>query len=518
MTGALLSLLMFAAPPLDRVPCDFWPCPQLYQFRTATVTGETLDLVFFPEGFTRAELPWFRCAARLLLEGVLESRPYGQLACRVNAYYLDLASQSSGIQRAPECGDDTDCNECAADWSAMNELCPEISGTVGSMSIPYWPDRFCPDQSKTFETRVCRNDLCRWAWPSDDGVNEAIDLASKCVPSMDHVIILANSCERGGGGARLGDIGLSVVTTDDIAEDERWQRLAHELGHAFGLLDEYSVSGAAGTVYQCSRNVYSEAPYHEIKCVDAIAWETECSPPPTGTCTLSSQCQAVCGNCSGLNASSAECCSCNTTTAPAVGLFEGAFYHQRAYYRSEDTCRMENYSHSFCQVCQNYVLDVADKAKMYSCVRDRPLDIFIWPRPLLRVRGCPLLEDVTAGPHLCRELVEPAMGFRAVVERDGVRGEVSVREVRATFQGAPPGGRHSLVIRRLASGQLEWTSDGQPIPVSNAVRDVVPGGAAGGDLQFGQIVGDLIVLDERGQQWSAVEVRWTTLGSGSAER
>lgn len=158
------------------------------------------------------------------------------------------------------------------------------------------------------------------------------------VPAWHSILVMVNSPIDGGGAS--GKIG--VFSLDSAAEEAA----LHELGHVFGLADEY------GDLKEdkfdvnldmhppdepCEPNVTIKSDRNLIKWRDLI----------DSTTAIPTMCNPACPKCDG-------------TPSPVppegtVGAFEGAHYYHCGAYRPEHNCKMRNLGHPFCAVCERFI-------------------------------------------------------------------------------------------------------------------------------------------------------------------
>lgn len=142
-------------------------------------------------------------------------------------------------------------------------------------------------------------------------------------------VVLVNRPVRGGAGGSPDRPAWVTITSDP---NETWQAVAlHELGHSFGLADEYD--NASQTVPEpnpLEPNVSKE------KDGARTGWAHLCTPGQAAVPT----CPA------GVN-----------PPAPlgVVGTFEGARYHPTGRYRPTAECLMQRTDRGFCPVCQAHI-------------------------------------------------------------------------------------------------------------------------------------------------------------------
>lgn len=429
-------------------------CPEMYVLRDSGSGGETLDVLFLPDGFTPKRFGCFRQAAHDYLADLLATAPFDEYACRVNAYVAYLASEQDGIDALPGC--QVGCNGlCESEWDADGTACPALD-TSQAVGL----EDSCDTIPARLETRHCAvpgADNCRILFPSRAGMVEARRLATECASEIDIdlVIILSNSCRTGGGGTSEGWPGIAMTSTCRFDKSDRARLLTHEVGHAFGLYDEYDHRGACSG-FECGRNVVGPASANDPLCA-TVPWENSCDPkreeggcsPPdvvsATSCRSWHACvraddPSTCINCG----DPALCVDCEAAGAKPgcrdatidIGLFEGAFCASCGYWTSTRACRMDNFNDAFCRPCKQYVRTALERHGISACQRIRPPIIEIGPLvpgTIPRTRGCPpdlpeglVSLDLCLGRHRSPRVV-------AEIDANGLIAEVNVTSVRLGF-------------------------------------------------------------------------------------
>lgn len=467
------ALAIVVAPVLALIPfpISFRGCPQVFEVR-APATRPGFNVVFVPAGFTTpADLENFRCAVAVLASQLLEDPVWKTHACQVGLYRMDLRDTERGIGLAAGCSD-AECVPTPLDVSPWPNGCPVTLGKPSVGGAPLWPNFFAQTYSAHFEVQHCSADLCRFTWPSASGQATLLDVVDRCAPPAQAIVVIANSVLKGGGGdaspVATGP-GLAVITVDDIATTSAWRRLAHELGHVAGLLDEYGDEDANATAmgnYVCGRNVFRPpdpgdsgtpcgAPYWEASCSDHEA--TDCSPDPAA------KCQTVVDS---------MCTECPVQAAPEIALHEGAFGQTCGYFRSERICLMSDYSAPPCQVCEGLIDSAIDRAAGLCIAHVRHYKLRVRPKvewdmcptpptpPIPQEGAMPLPSGWE--PLLCGRTKLPfAAMYADVVTREGLKGEVAARTVWLELEpGAAP----------KESPSIGYTADGERGPRRLALR------------------------------------------------
>ena len=136
---------------------------------------------------------------------------------------------------------------------------------------------------------------------------KVLAITAKVAPQFDQVIVVVNSSTYGGAGGQVATFSLAQSATD-IA--------IHELGHSFaGLADEYSYGASDDNIYEpYEPNVTTKTEPTEVKWRH---WFDDVKNIPT------------------------------QAGEAGVGLFEGAYYHEKDYYRPLDNSIMRDLAQPF---------------------------------------------------------------------------------------------------------------------------------------------------------------------------
>jgi hypothetical protein len=149
------------------------------------------------------------------------------------------------------------------------------------------------------------------------GVGKVHSLLEQFLPEYDIVLLLVNDSEYGGSG------GFPAVASIHSSSSEL---ALHEIAHSFAdLADEYD-SATPGYPEIEKANTTRETRRDFIKWRD---WINPSTPIPTAE---------------------------TATYANAVGLFEGAYFHENDWYRPKLNCRMNTLGVEFCEVCKETIV------------------------------------------------------------------------------------------------------------------------------------------------------------------
>lgn len=255
----------------------------------AADTAHCIHLAFLAEGYTEAEMPEFVSKAQEAVEALFAHEPFKSCRDRFNIVAVKAASEDSGTSQ-PHLGI----------WKHT---------VLSSQFDTFYSERYLT----TLDLKSVHNALAGTPY--------------------EHIIILVNSDEYGGGGI-LNFYNLTSTK-------HKWYRpvVVHEFGHSFaGLADEYADQSEEIGMYPTDvepweANITTLKDFHG-KWEDMIEKGT---PIPT---PLSEDAKTI---------------------VTRVGAFEGAGYSMQGVYRAVQDCRMRtNQVPEFCPVCQRALQRVID--------------------------------------------------------------------------------------------------------------------------------------------------------------
>lgn len=262
------------------------------------------DIVLVSEGYATADEPEFLATARRLSESFLGIDPYHACTDKLRITALFLPSPESGI------------SESKCDGAEH-------------------PDKKCPATTKTrktlFGTRNNVEKICRLIAGSEERVRTALNTQqvlkelSKNGVSPKLAVVVANTRLYGGAGA--ADVGKSPLVVWTAPTAMGGAVMAHEMGHALGLQDEYE---AAGTGLPNSKNWVNIS---DQKDPSHTPWN--CFPRDKDgsvpTC-----------------AHHDPHCVCDPHL---IGTFEGAGHAKEGRFRPTKDCAMRTPGGLFCAIC-----------------------------------------------------------------------------------------------------------------------------------------------------------------------
>ncbi len=258
------------------------PNPHRYLHRSSD-PANAIDVAILAEGYTAAEMDSFYSHAAVAVESILAHEPFKSLADRFNFIAVASPSDDTGVS-VPRLDD----------WR---------STAFGSHFSTFYSDRYLTT-------------------PSLFRVHDAL----RGIP-YEHIIILANTEEYGGGGI------YNSYTLTAARHPLFRPVVVHEFGHSFGgLADEY---------------FYENDVMTDTYPTDVEPWE----PNITTMRDFASKWKHL------LPAET----PIPTPTADAakypVGVYEGGGYSFKGVYRPADECRMRNNTYpSFCPGCNDALI------------------------------------------------------------------------------------------------------------------------------------------------------------------
>lgn len=253
-------------------------CPHRYLLKSGQA-DRCIDVAIVAEGYTEAEMDVFYRDAQTACESLFGHEPFRSMKKRFNVVAVASPSEDSGVS-IPRLGE----------WR---------STAFGSHFSTFYSDRYLTTSHlKTLHDALAGIDY-------------------------EHIIVLANTDEYGGGG-----IYNSYTLTTAHHKDFR-PVVVHEFGHSFGgLADEY---------------FYDEDVMNDTYPTDVEPWEQNV----TTRVDFASKWQDMIPEGTPLPTPA------DNFNMHEVGLYEGAAYSARGLYRASYNCRMRTNEYpAFCPVCQ----------------------------------------------------------------------------------------------------------------------------------------------------------------------
>lgn len=240
---------------------------------------DVIDVAILAEGYTVDEMDAFYEHATQAVNSLFNHEPFGSMRDRFNFVAVASPSRDSGVS-IPRLGE----------WRDT---------AVGSHYSTFYSDRYL----------------------TTPHVSAIHDLLTG-IP-YEHIIILANTDEYGGGGI-YNSYTLTTARHDNFAPV-----VVHEFGHSFGgLADEY---------------FYDNDMMTDTYPTDVEPWEPNVTTTPS-----SAKWKSL------LDADTPIPTPAELAERWAIGVYEGAAYSSRGVYRPADHCRMrDNTTPAFCPVCRD---------------------------------------------------------------------------------------------------------------------------------------------------------------------
>lgn len=259
-----------------------------------------MNVVLVAEGFASTEQTTFNNLCDDFVAALQAETWYPILGDAINVHRLNVESDDSGTDEPL--------------------TCPDGESGSGTTVDTY------------FDAKFCNSGVWRCLWGDSSLVRNTLDT---WLPAWDVGIVLVNT--TGHGGCASGNVSFTSVRSG-------WENIAlHEMGHNFGLADEYHYwegcgSGETGhdnapTAEPTAPNITTETNRDDLKWRHLL---TPGVPVPTMENPDCTQCDNRANVLSDDN---------------AIGLFEGAGYYHCGLYRGVYRCRMRNSGNPFCRVC-----------------------------------------------------------------------------------------------------------------------------------------------------------------------
>ncbi len=254
------------------------PLPHKYIHRSPLTVDKAIDVAILAEGYTTAEMDSFYHHAQIAVESILNHEPFKSMADRFNFVAVASPSEDSGVS-VPRLGD----------WKRT---------AFGSHFSTFHSDRYL----------------------TTDQLGKVHD-ALTGIP-YEHIIILANTDEYGGGGI------YNSYTLTTARHPMFRPVVVHEFGHSFGgLADEYFYDG------DVMEDTYP---------TDIEPW----NPNITTLVDFDSKWKSQ------LKPGTPVPTPVKDAGKWPLGVYEGGGYSAKGVYRPADECRMRNNTYpTFCDGC-----------------------------------------------------------------------------------------------------------------------------------------------------------------------
>lgn len=243
---------------------------------------DCIDIAIMAEGYTKDEIPTFYKDAQIAVEQILLHEPFKTYKNRLNFVAVASSSSDSGVSNPKE-----------GKW---------ISTAMGAHFDTFYSDRYLTTLH----------------------LKDVNDLLSG-IP-YEHIIILANTAEYGGGGI------YNSYTLTTAHHPLFKPVVVHEFGHSFGgLADEYFYDDQYSTFYPADTEPWEQniTTLHDFgsKWKDMLPKGTKIPTKADGKDVYTK-----------------------------IGVYEGGGYQSKGVYRAFQECRMKiNEAPAFCPVCQRAI-------------------------------------------------------------------------------------------------------------------------------------------------------------------
>jgi len=164
--------------------------------------GKHYNIVIVAEGYQASELDRFASDATAVLTKFKTSEPFASSMGALNVFRLDVASTMSGA-------DD------------------EADGTHVDTYFDAYFDAVTP-------RLLCVNDSL-----VESTVSTAIQNPNGTAAPVHKILVIVNTSQDGGSGGTTNGIAVSASGLASSSSDVYERTVLHEMGHAFGLCDEY---------------------------------------------------------------------------------------------------------------------------------------------------------------------------------------------------------------------------------------------------------------------------------------
>ena len=284
--GAVKASLHHRVDPSDILirRTDSLPAASHRYITRGGTPDDCIDVAIVAEGYTETEMEAFYADARAATEAIFAHDPFKSLKGRFNVVAVATPSAESGVSRPKQ-----------GSWRRT---------AFGSHFDTFYSDRYLT----TLRLRTLHDALAG-------------------IP-YEHIIILANTDQYGGGGIYNSYVLSSTRHAQFLPV------VVHEFGHSFAALaDEYAYDDEYSPMYPdgiepWEQNITTLTRF-DAKWADLVPAGTPVPTPPVKS---------------------------DDGRFSKVGLFEGAGYRSRGVYRPCTDCRMRtNTAPEFCPVCRRAI-------------------------------------------------------------------------------------------------------------------------------------------------------------------
>ncbi|MDQ4087503.1 MAG: M64 family metallopeptidase [Pseudomonadota bacterium] len=271
-------------------------------------SSSTFDLVLVSEGFAEADRDAFAAAASALAAKFLDIEPFRTHRSGLSLAALFLPAPQSGIT-------ETNCGNAQHNGGICRAV-TQIRQTL-------------------FATSNMREGLCRLIVGEEDRVRQALGspatagLLAQAGIRPRLAVVVVNTRVYGGAGSSRVDRSPLVIWTSPVVEGAAV--MAHEMGHALGLQDEYETAGTGLPPTDQWVNISNRADPAQTP------WHCHATDHKVPTCRHHT-----------------PSCSCS---ASVIGTFEGAGHQPQHRYRPSKNCRMRTTEAAFCPICTRHIIN-----------------------------------------------------------------------------------------------------------------------------------------------------------------
>lgn len=282
------------------------PQATLHPLHGSPQASNLYDIILLSEGFASPEKEKFLAAAQRLSNDFVAIEPYHACRDRLRVTGLFLPSPESGISER-SCGGS----------QHQGGICNAASQT----------------RSTLFGMQNMVSGYCRLIAGNEDRIREALKtkqirklLANRHIePQL--AVVVGNTQLYGGAGASRTEVKPLVVWT--APNSSGGAVMAHEMGHALGLQDEYPDAGTGLPAPKKWVNISNQADPARTP------WHCRATDHRTPTCTHHD-----------------PQCACDSDI---IGTFEGAGHKPIGRYRPTKNCAMKTTGARFCPICAAHI-------------------------------------------------------------------------------------------------------------------------------------------------------------------
>jgi hypothetical protein len=259
------------------------------------------------EGFPDTDPKRFFDRATKVADGMLAAEPFKSLKDKIAIHGLFLPLAGTAVV-------DIGCNRSAANLARLR---PTL-----------------------FATQCCVDGSTPHLWCGDEDavrkvVGAALSAGGRAIGAYQFLAVLIDSASYGGAGSIPNSTAKPTIAWATTDHALSLLILMHELGHAFGLQDEYEREQAEPV--KPWRNI------SQFDQPDDTPWKDLVTAEDRQTVTCPAR-------------------TVWTGDVKTIGTFEGAGYHKEDRYRPTVKCRMRELADDFCAVCADHIRSAIDSS------------------------------------------------------------------------------------------------------------------------------------------------------------